>query len=370
LAKLAAEKKLMTLLNRYILSIFSRLFFLSLAAFVGIFLLIDFLEKIDDFIEHSVHISIYFLYLLNSIPVAAVQVVPLAVLLASFGTIGGLSRSNELTAMRSSGVSIWRVIRPLLAAAFGLTLIIFTINEYLIPLNQKKIHYIKKVEMQGKPEIYFKSDHIWFREHNTIFHVGHSDPKQGTLEDVTIFEFDDKFRLINRKDAPRAKFIEGSWIFENSTEISFSPTTGIITDSQTIFQQNLSLNKKPEDFVEILYKTEQMGFFELTALIEKLQNEGYDARRYKVDRQSRLSQPFSCLAMAILGIPFALRKGRGVSLSLGMTFTVAIGIVFYFIQATLMALGYASVLPPFAAAWATVFLFILIGLWLLLSTRD
>jgi lipopolysaccharide export system permease protein len=144
----------------------------------------------------------------------------------------------------------------------------------------------------------------------------------------------------------------------------------MIMESQVFPQKEMQLTKKPDDFTETLYKTEQMGFFELRALIEKLQSEGYDARRYKVDMYSRLAHPFACLTMAILGIPFALRKGRGASLSLGVTLSVTIGIIYYILQAMLMALGYASVIPPLAAAWSAVLLFTLIGLWLLLSTWD
>ncbi|WP_432822563.1 LPS export ABC transporter permease LptG [Trichloromonas sp.] len=360
----------MTLLNRYILSIFYRLLLLSLTAFVGIFLLIDFFERIDDFLEHGARGSLYFLYLINNIPIATLQVIPLAILLAAFGTIGGLARSNELTAIRSGGISIWRIISPLIRAAVLFTLISLAANEYLIPLNQKNINYIKRVEVQGKAEIFQKSDDIWFREGNRIFNIRLSRPEEGLLKGVTIFEFDDIFRLVERKDSPRARFLNGSWLFENLAVRRFDPESGMIVDSQTFPETELQLTKKPEDFIETQHKTEQMGFFELRSLIRQLQSEGYDARRYKVDMQSRLAQPFACLAMALLGIPFALRKGRGASLALGVTLSVAIGIVFYILQAMLMALGYSSIIPPFAAAWSAVLLFTMLALWLLLSARD
>ncbi len=360
----------MTLLNRYILSLFTRLFLLSLAAFVGIFMLIDFFERVDDFLEHGARISLYFLYLLNTIPVAAIQVVPMAILLATFGTIGGLSRSNELTAMRSGGISIWRIIMSLIGISLLVTLIVLAANEYLVPLNQKKINHIMKVDLQGKKEIRFKSDDIWFKEGNRIFNIRHSNPDEGLLKGVTIFEMDENFRLIERKDAPQATFIQETWNFKDLATRRFDPASGMIIESQSFPEKTLQLAKKPEDFVEPERKTEQMGFFELHALIQKLQQEGFDARRYKVDMHSRLAHPFACLTMAILGIPFALRKGRGASIALGITLSVAIGIVFYILQAMLMALGYSSVIPPFAAAWSAVFLFTLLGLWLLLSSRD
>ncbi len=360
----------MTLLNRYILSLFTRLFLLSLGAFVGIFMLIDFFERVDDFLEHGARISLYFLYLINTLPVATVQVVPIAILLAAFGTIGGLSRNNELTAMRSGGISIWRIIMSLVGASLLITLIVLAANEYLVPLNQKKINHIMRVEVQGKTEIYFKKDHIWFKEGKRIFNIRHSLPDKGLLKGVTIFEFDEDFRLIERKDSPQARFIEGAWIFEDLATRRFAPQSGMITESRIFPEKELQLTKKPEDFTEPQHKTEQMGFLELRSLIQKLQSEGFDARRYKVDMHSRLAQPFACLTMAILGIPFALRKGRGASIALGVTLSIAIGIVFYILQAMLMALGYSSVIPPFAAAWSAVLLFTMMGLWLLLSARD
>lgn len=360
----------MTLLNRYVLRLFLRLFLLSLAAFSGLFLLIDFFEKIDDFLEHHASLSLCGLYLLNTIPVAAIQVVPMAILLAVFGAIGGLARTNELTAMRGSGISIWRIIRPLLGAALAITLTVMAVNEFLVPLNQKKINHIKRVELKGEQETNFRRDRIWFREGNAIFNIRLSLPEQGLLKGVTIFEFDDRFRLISKQESPLARFANGRWVFEKLTVYRFDPESGMLTENREVSRQTPQLSKKPKDFNEILYKTGQLGFFELRALVGKLQAEGYDARRYKVDLQARLTHPLACLAMAVLGIPFALRKGRGASLALGVTFTVATGIVYYILQAILMALGYSSVIPPFVAAWATLILFTLLGFWLLLSARE
>jgi lipopolysaccharide export system permease protein len=100
------------LLNRYILSAFARIFGLALAAFAGIYLLVDFFERVDSFIEHKAHLSQYSLYFTNKIPMIVVQVAPMAVLMGVFMSPGRLSRSSELTAMRASGISLWRITVP------------------------------------------------------------------------------------------------------------------------------------------------------------------------------------------------------------------------------------------------------------------
>jgi lipopolysaccharide export system permease protein len=74
--------------------------------------------------------------------------------------------------------------------------------------------------------------------------------------------------------------------------------------------------------------------------------------------------------MAFLGIPFALQKGRGASLTAGIAISVLIGFSFYIVQAMLLAFGYSGVFPPLVAAWAANLLFFLLGLWLVLSVHE
>lgn len=360
----------MSILHRYILHFFTRLLLLSLGAFAGIFLLVDFLEKVDDFLEHGAAISLYVLYLLNMLPVAVAQVIPLATLLAAFGTLGGLSKSNELTAMRGGGISIWKITLPLLISGLLLSAGLFFVNEFLIPVNQKKIHYILQNELRGKQEILFKRDNIWFREDGTIYHVRQSQPENNRLLGVTILEFDEQFHLISRQDAPLARFVEGVWIFEDLVSYRYDPDTSMIVERLRFPQKSLELAKKPEDFTETFYKAEQLGFFELRSLVEKMKNEGYNPRNYQVDMHARLAYPFTCLTMTMLGIPFALRKGRSASLAVGVTLSVAVGVVFFILQTLLTTLGYSAVIPPFIAAWSALLIFSLLAVWLLLSTRD
>ncbi len=360
----------MTILNRYILKTFAHIFGLALASFVGIFLLIDFFEKVDDFIEHGAGASQYLVYFLNNIPVATLQVIPIATLLGTFGCIGGLSRTNELTAIRAGGVNIWRITLPLVTTAMLLSGVVLLANEYLIPLNKKTMHHIMQVELKKRPPIFLKTKNIWLKEGNSIYNIRQSDPEKGRLEGVSIFLFDDRFRMVARRDAPYAIHQNNLWSFHNLTERNFDPSSSNITQSRTLPETSLHLAKKPEDFSEGQHKTDTLSFRELRALANKLQEEGYDPRRYRVDMHAHLAHPLTCLVMAVLGIPFALRKGRGSSLALGVTLSIAVGITYYILQATLLAFGYAGILPPVVAAWAALVIFALIALWLMISARD
>lgn len=359
----------MNLLNRYILSSFARVFGLALAAFTGIYLLVDFFERVDDFIEHQARLSQYLLYFSNKIPLVVVQVAPMAVLMGVFMTLGGLSRNNELTAMRAGGISLWRIAAPLLGMALLIAGTVQVANEYFVPLSVRKINYILNTQVKGKPRLVVKQDHLWFREETSIVNVRLALPEMNTLQGVTIFRTDENFRLQSRIDAPKATYADGTWTFENVTIRRFA-AAGEVSATEQYARMPVELARAPEDFRVAERRNEEFGFRELRTLSRKLQEEGYDATRFRVDMYGRLATPFASVIMAFVGIPFALQKKRGASLAMGVTISVVIGISYHIIQAMLLAFGYSSVLPPVVAAWAPNLLFGLLGVWLLLMVRE
>ena len=360
----------MTLLNRYILKNFVRILVLSLAAFVGIYLLIDFFEHVNDFINYKAPFSLYLLYFLNKTPLVVSQVIPIAVLMATFLTLGGLSRTNELTAMRSCGISVWRVALPLLGAALLISLGVLAMNEYIVPLNARQVNHILDNQLRGRPTVALKRDKIWFREGNSIINIRLAYPEKGVLHDISIYTLGPQFHLLTRTDARQAVFSGKGWLFKGITRRFFDPATGELTKVEHLRQARLPLHKTPRDFQATEQKNDELNYVQLHDLARQLRAEGYTATRYRVDMQSRLAAPFVCLIMAFLGIPFALQKGRGASLTVGIAISVAIGVSFYILRAMLLAFGYSAVIPPVVAAWSASLLFTLLGCWLLLSSRS
>jgi lipopolysaccharide export system permease protein len=358
------------LLDRYLLALLGRIFVLSLAAFVGIYLLVDFFERIDDFIEHQALLAHYVLYFTSKIPLIVVQVTPMAVLMGVFLALGGLARSNELTAMRACGISLWRITTPLLIAGLLGALTVLAVSEYVVPLSVRKINHILHTEVKGKPEPVLKRDRLWLREGNTIVNIRLALPERGTLQGITIFTIDESFRLLRRTDAARATHGPRGWALEDATVLTFDPASGRVEQTEHLATLDSGLTRSPADFQSSERLNEELGFRELRRLARRLQEEGYDAVRYRVDMHARLATPFASLIMAFLGIPFALQKKRGASLAMGITLSVAIGITYHIVQAMLLAFGYSAALPPVVAAWAPNLLFLLLGVWMMLMVRE
>lgn len=360
----------MRILHRYLLQGFFRIFGLALAAFIGIYLLVDFFEKVDEFLAKQATISQYLGYFLVKIPLVATQVAPLAVLMGVFMTLGTLSRSNEITAMRSGGLSLLRLSAPLVGVSLVISLGVLAANEYLTPLCAQKANYMFYTEVRGKPEISYRRDRIWYREGAQLINIRLATPEAGTLQGLTIYQLGGNELLTGRIDAAAARFNDGRWHLEKGTTRHFDAAGGNLVKLERFDTLVLDLGKTPEDFRIVESKKEELSFGELRSLARKFRDEGYDATRYRVDMHARLAGPFACLIMAFLGIPFALQKGRHSSIALGIAVSVAIGVSFFILQSIAIALGYSAVLPPLVAAWSANLLFCLLGFWLILSVRE
>lgn len=359
----------MTLISRYILGTFYRIFGLALAAFVGLYLLVDFFERVDNFIEHGAAAHLYLSYFALKVPFIAVQVVPLACLLAVFMTLGGFSRSNELTAMHSAGISLLRITLPLLVTGLFISLLSLLAYEYLVPQCVRQANNIYTSKVQGRSLGVFKRSRIWLRQGSKIINIRLAEAEKGRLQGVTLYEFDRSFQLIGRSDIPKASYDNKQWRAESLIERRFD--NGNLVASEAGKDLAIDLKLTPDDFrVPGSKRNEDLGYRDLRSLASKLQAEGYDSTRFEVDMHARLATPFASVIMAFLGIPFALRKGRDSSLALGIAMSVMIGVVYFILQAILLAFGYSSALPPALAAWSANLLFFLFGCWLFLGTDS
>lgn len=360
----------MRLLDRYLIKNFLKIFSLTLGAFSGIYLLVEFFEKIDDFIEHNASLDLYLGYFLWKIPVIFGDITPMAVLLTVFLTLGGLSKHGELTAMRACGIGLSRIARPLLLLALGVSILLLAGGDLLVPIGAREANRIMRTEVRGRAPMALKRDMLWFREDSRIIFIRLAVPEENLLYDLTIYELDDSFKLRRRIDAPRAAFKpDAGWSLQQAVLHQFDPSTPG-TEVVKLRQLDYPLAKTPADFHASEISNQEVRFSELLTIARQLEIEGYDATRFRVDLHNRIAAPFTCLVMAFLGIPFALQRHRGSSLAIGIGISVAIGISYFLLQASLVAFGYAGALPPWAAAWSGNLLIGMLGVWMLLSTRQ
>jgi lipopolysaccharide export system permease protein len=285
-------------------------------------------------------------------------------------TLAALSRHGELTAMYGSGLSLFRLTRPILAAAFLVSLGTLFFNEFLLPIHVQKTNQVFHRQVRNKNDMSLKLSGVWFREKDTIVNIRIAEPVRKRLRGISVYRFNDRFHLIASEETKEAVFQNGQWIGQKVRIRQFDPQTSELRSSIVRPRENLKFTKKPEDFRDIAIEREEMNFRKLWQMSSQLQEEGYDATTYKVDMHSRLSAPFAGIITAFLGIPFALRSSRHAGVPLGVAVSIGVGITYYFVNAVLIAFAYSSVLPPVVGAWGANLLFFLLGLYLLLSKQS
>ncbi|MEJ2477768.1 MAG: LptF/LptG family permease, partial [Desulfobacterales bacterium] len=189
-----------------------------------------------------------------------------------------------------------------------------------------------------------------------------------TISGITLYFFDEKFRLVRQVDAANGVFITGGWLFYDILEQVLDPLSG---EYKVTFhkERREPLDTRPEDFKRVSKKSEEMNLLELLDYIHSVETEGYDATSYKVDLQAKIAFPFVCIILSILGLGIGVNK----KLKENLAFVIALGIGVAFLYWTLysfcLSLGYGGVLPPFLAAWTTNFVFLSGGVLNLLYTE-
>ncbi|MBI1922026.1 MAG: LPS export ABC transporter permease LptG [Geobacter sp.] len=358
----------MSILGRYVATLYARIFGLCLGAFVAIYLIVDFIEKIDRFSQNSpesMAIARFFLY---KIPEIATQVLPLAVLMATMLTLGILGRNSEITALRSCGVSLPRATRPILLIAFVVSLLTVAANELLIPVTYARMKYVEEVEIKKKSaSAFFRQDNIWFRDDTAILQANLFNPGQQALHGVTLWITDSGIVPLSRIDAKSAEWHNGQWLLREATTLDFSGGT---PRSKLSPQLPVKLGLKVADLKVVDKYADNMGFLQLKRYCEKLQKGGYDAGRYRALMHAKLSLPFASFIMAFLGIPFVLRSGRTSGIAVGIGLSLAIGFAYFVTNAMLVSLGQVSALPPLIAAWSANLIFTMIASWLTLTINH
>ncbi len=195
----------MRILTKYFYREFFRLFLVCHILFLAIYLSIDFIQKIDNFIEANAPKTAMLAYFFYKIPFVVVQMVPVAVLISVIVMFSLMKKNNEIVALKASGVSIFRMSFPVLLASLGIAVAVFILSELIVPYTSSKSQGIWNREVKKRDQKrFYGRGHIWYRGENAIYWIRHFDGKQKIMEGPTFYFFDESFHLTKRVQGRRA----------------------------------------------------------------------------------------------------------------------------------------------------------------------
>jgi lipopolysaccharide export system permease protein len=358
----------MKLLHKYIVTEFIKLLIITLSAFISIFILIDFMEKVGDMVGKGVPVMDCFAYFLFKIPYIFSMISPIAVLLSVVLSIGILTRRQEITAIKAGGVGISGVVMPLLICGALLSVGSIFINEVISPITNRRAFNIEMKWLGKKPQGMFNREGLWIRSPEGIYNIMKINFSDNTMTGVTLNRLSDDFKATGTIKAKSVKWVKDKWVAEGAREFFITDRGSIKVGKQGNIELPLKMN--PDDFSSIKASHENMNIWELKRYISKLKEEGYNATSYTVNMYSKISFPIVNFLMVLIGIPFALKEGRRNSIADSVAMSVAIGFSFWVIFEVSRSLGHSGVIPPIVAAAFTDVLFLAIGAYLFGSIRQ
>jgi LPS export ABC transporter permease LptG/LPS export ABC transporter permease LptF len=370
------------LLDDYVLRTFLTNLLLILASFLVLTIVFTFFELISDIVHNKIHMLTVGEYLINQVPSLLYLVTPLSVLLGVLVTFGLMQKSNEITAMKATGISIYRAVVPILALSLGVAGGLFLLDQWYVPYANKRVETLKNL-IKGRPaQTYSRPDRKWIfgqtsKKHGSeaqnrkIYYYEFYEPDRNVFGNISSFELDPHtFQISKRIFAARAHWSDDlqKWVFEKGWERSFDGDT--VTQYQP-FEVNTfaELNEPPNYFKKEVRQSQEMSYEELRNYIRDLQQAGFDVVRLKVALQKKIAFPLITLVMAVLAVPFALSMGRKGALS-GIATALIIAVVYWVTSSLFEAMGNVNQLPPLIAAWAPDVIFGLTGGYLILKTPS
>jgi lipopolysaccharide export system permease protein len=356
----------MRILSGYIMTRTLRPLIFIFLGFIGIFILVDLFDHAHTFIDNQVGVGIVCAYYVYSMPFIFVLTAPVAMLLATLLSVGGMSRRNEIMAMKGSGLSLTRILAPVLLLAAMLSVANLLVAEYAVPPATRHKIEIEDTHLRGqRSDPRLRRDLIYMRPDGAMILVRRFNTRTQTMEEVTIEEFDERLRPRMRIDAATARWESDHWILESGRLRRFTADGESVTPFDTM---ELSPgDPTPEDLVRRELEPEERGFFDLRNYIAKLKAGGNYPRALEVQLHLKVAFPFVTLIMTMLGAPLAARTRRS---GFAIAFASALAISFFYYGSIQVAqvLGRQGILSPLLAAWVANIAFAAVGIWILART--
>ncbi len=357
----------MNILDRYVASAFLKNYLVAIVGLTALYLLQGILGEI---IEGDFPASQIFYYHMMSIPDIMVQMTPPGVMMAVVFTLSGLNRSNELVAIFSVGVGLPRIIFVLLSFVFMISCFSLIFQDRILPhmYKQRTSYYWR--EMKKKEDFFFdvKQDKIWYRSGNLIFNLRTFDFNSKTIHGISVYMFNDKFDLLRIITAEKALFSQSGWRLLNGKVIKFleKDLFPLITSFK---ERELEIKEKPNDFREIEKEVDGLRLKELVRYTKRVRDAGADTKSYEVKFHSRVSLSFIPLVMALLGIPFSIRRSREGGVAKDLVICLGVTFFYWLFYSVGLSLGKNGALPPWLSAWLSSAVFGAIALVLLYKQR-
>ncbi len=354
----------MNLLDRYIFKQFFKNLLLVLTSLVAIYLLVDFFERIDNFTEEGKPFGLAIKYFLLKIPFIYDQMSPVCILLAGIITLGLLNRNRELMSLSAGGISLIRIILPIIAASFLFTLGTVAIAQWVLPHTNELSNQIWYQEVNKKfAKGIVRNGRIFYQGETSVYAFKRPDPSRYRFRDFTYTAWDSDYTMNTFLKADKARWHENNWTFTRGQLKTAKQDGGY---EVKIFKKlQLNLPDTPEQFFIPEYRVREFSLYQLHKNAVAALKDG-DPQGL-IDVNQRFSFIFLGIPLLVLALPALLHAHRKWQKELAMTVPMSCAIAFiaWGAWSATQSLSQADYINTFVASWSIHIVLLLSGIvWL------
>ena len=361
------------LIDIYLLQQFLYYFLVLLAGFVLIVDAFTLFDLLADIARNHIGALTILNYLRYLAPSMVYQLAPLATLVATLVTLAILAKNNEVIALKASGISLYRLVLPLILAGCLVSGGMFVLDETYLPYANQRQDALRN-RIKGRPaQTYFEPAQQWiFGENSKIFNYEFFDPDQQLFGGLNVFELDPAtFQVRRRVFATRASWepTEKIWVLTGGWVRDFG-SDGHVAKYQPFTATSLpELIEPPGYFRREVRQYSQMNWRQLSTYIASLRQAGFDTARLSVQWEKKFAFPLIAAIIISLAAPFAFLVGTRGAVG-GLAVAVGIGVVYWATAALMEAMGSVGQLPAVLAGWGpdAIFGFIAVYFFLRMPT--
>ena len=364
----------MKILNRYVFRELLGPFFLGLVVFS--FVIIPRLRVLELLVQKNVVPQEILLILLYILPTILTFSLPMAALLAILISFGRLSADNEVTAMRSSGVSIQSLVRPVLVFA-GFTFVAAFVNaNYWQPRANQKLKVmrseiaLKSISTAIRPGVFEEGFS------NLVLYIRDATPDKSIWKGVFLAD-------ISKKDQPEITLAETGSLFNDIQQrklqlhLSNGATHSVTNRTQGLYRLATfnetdipvaalsgaadELQTQPRKIIE-MDSLELLNQWRLGPGADPITQKEH--REQLVELSKRIAVPFGVIIFSILAIPLGVISKKG-GKSYGFVVSLAIFLAYFLLLSVGEGFAKSGRVPPALGPWAGNLVFLVLGVYLL-----
>lgn len=348
----------MKILNNYLTKSLLYPLIYCLIGFLLIFIIDDLFNNFSDFLDSGIQPAEILYYYAMILPPIVVLIMPACLLLSVLYCLSQLTRHSEITAMRASGISIYRIVFPIIGVGFIATLVSAFINERIAPTSAYKAEQFLEFQKQGRVEDIYFSDNIALKNDGHVWMIRKFDTRDQSMQNVELVLQREDGSDATKVQAEKALWLDGRWWFTDVVVQDYSETGDLRGAPEILLQKEMrEISETPETFMSEIKDPQYLSSLEMkNYLVSKTGLSPNTRSRLMVDMHTRIATPLVCLIVTIIGVPIGAHTGRQGALA-GVMLAMSLFFGFYILQLVFQGLGKQELIEPWIAGWAPVILF-------------